>query len=58
MNSNHAEIILKLMRFLESFSEIAQVHGSFQDSVGGERLHCKFTLEIKIDAKRPKEAKP
>ena len=57
MNSRQAEIILKLMRFLESFDEIPRIHASFQDSVGTERLHWKMNLEFPIDAKYSKEVK-
>ena len=55
MNSTHAEIIVKLMRFLEAFDEIAVVHGSFEDSIGAERLHTKFSFEMPIDAAKPKK---
>ena len=55
MNSRHAEIILKLMQFIESFDEILMVHGSFQDSVGGKRLHYRLSLEIPIDAEKPQK---
>ena len=42
MNSRHAEVILKLMQFLEAFDEIPVIHASFTDTIGGEILHWKM----------------
>lgn len=57
MNSKHAEIILKLMRFLEAFEEIPVIHASFTDTIGGERINWKMEITFPIDAEKPKKSK-
>jgi hypothetical protein len=57
MNSKHAEILLKLLKFMESFDEIPSISVNFSDSVGRERLHCIAEFTFEVDAKIPKKLK-